>query len=113
MSDKVLIKVTDLKKHYNDGEIKALDGVSIDVNEGEVIVIIGPSGSGKSTLLRSLNLLEHPTSGSIVLSQVEWLGDGVGGEYEAPYDSVFHYTNWYESGRLGMVDVGVRLRLQF
>jgi hypothetical protein len=52
-------------------------------------------------------------SGSIVLSQVEWLGDGAGSEYEAPYDSVFHYTNWYESGRLGLVDVGVRLRLQF
>ncbi|MBQ8538901.1 MAG: amino acid ABC transporter ATP-binding protein [Ruminococcus sp.] len=71
MSDKVLIKVTDLKKHYNGGEIKALDGVSIDVNEGEVIVIIGPSGSGKSTLLRSLNLLEYPTSGSIVFDNVE------------------------------------------
>ena len=71
MSDKVLIKVTDLKKHYNGGEIKALDGVSIDVNEGEVIVIIGPSGSGKSTLLRSLNLLEYPTSGSIVFDGVE------------------------------------------
>ena len=71
MSDKVLIKVTDLKKHYNGGEIKALDGVSIDINEGEVIVIIGPSGSGKSTLLRSLNLLEHPTSGSIVFDDVE------------------------------------------
>ena len=71
MSDKLLIKVTDLKKHYNGGEIKALDGVSIDVNEGEVIVIIGPSGSGKSTLLRSLNLLEYPTSGSIVFDNVE------------------------------------------
>ena len=71
MSDNVLIKVTDLKKHYNGGEIKALDGVSIDVKEGEVIVIIGPSGSGKSTLLRSLNLLEYPTSGSIVFDNVE------------------------------------------
>ena len=71
MSDNVLIKVTDLKKHYNGGEIKALDGVSIDVKEGEVIVIIGPSGSGKSTLLRSLNLLEYPTSGSIVFDGVE------------------------------------------
>lgn len=71
MSDNVLIKVTDLKKHYNGGEIKALDGVSIDVKEGEVIVIIGPSGSGKSTLLRSLNLLEYPTSGSIVFDDVE------------------------------------------
>ena len=65
MSDS-LIKVTDLKKYYNEGEIKALDGVSIDIDRGEVVVIIGPSGSGKSTLLRSLNLLEHPTSGQIL-----------------------------------------------
>lgn len=63
--------------------------------------------------VRYANLGKVKTSGSIVLSQVEWLGDGAGGEYQAPYDSVFHYTNWYESGRLGMVDVGVRLRLQF
>ena len=63
--------------------------------------------------VRYANLGDVKTSGSIVLSQVEWLGDGAGGEYEAPYDSVFHYTNWYESGRLGLVDVGLRLRLQF
>lgn len=71
MSDKALIKVTDLQKHYKGGEIKALDGVSVDINDGEVIVIIGPSGSGKSTLLRSLNLLEFPTGGSIVFDGVE------------------------------------------
>ena len=64
-SDK-LIRVTDLKKHYNGGAIKALDGVTVDVNRGDVMVIIGPSGSGKSTFLRSLNMLEIPTSGSIV-----------------------------------------------
>ena len=66
--------------------------------------------------VRYANLGQIKTSGSIVLSQIEWLGDGSGapdGEYQAPYDSVFHYTNWYESGRLGMVDLGVRLRLQF
>ncbi len=71
MSDKLLIKVKDLQKHYKGGEIKALDGVSVDIKEGEVIVIIGPSGSGKSTLLRSLNLLEFPTGGSIVFDGVE------------------------------------------
>ena len=71
MSDNALIKVTDLYKHYKGGQIKALDGVSIDINKGEVIVIIGPSGSGKSTLLRSLNLLEWPTSGSIVFDGAE------------------------------------------
>ena len=67
MSDNVLIKVTDLKRHYNDGAIKALDGVDMEIKSGEVIVIIGPSGSGKSTFLRSLNLLELPTSGEILL----------------------------------------------
>ncbi len=66
MSDNVLIKVTDLKKHYKDGTIKALDGVDMEIRKGEVIVIIGPSGSGKSTYLRSLNLLELPTSGEIL-----------------------------------------------
>lgn len=64
-NNNVLIKVTDLKKHFNKGEIKALDGVSLDICKGDVIVIIGPSGSGKSTFLRSLNLLEEPTSGTI------------------------------------------------
>ncbi len=63
--------------------------------------------------IRYANLGTVKTSGSIVVSQTEWLGDGAGGEYQAPYDSVYHYTNWYESGRLSTVDVGARLRLQF
>ena len=61
-----LIQVRDLKKYYNHGKIKALDGISIDIDPGDVMVVIGPSGSGKSTFLRSLNLLEIPTSGSII-----------------------------------------------
>ena len=73
MSDKkeVLIQVTDLKRHFDKGEIKALDGVSLEIDQGEVVVIIGPSGSGKSTLLRSLNLLEEPTSGQILVDGVD------------------------------------------
>ena len=65
VENSVVIETVDLCKHYKGGEIKALDGVSMSVTKGEVVVIIGPSGSGKSTLLRSLNLLEIPTSGSI------------------------------------------------
>ena len=61
----VIISVKDLKKYYNGGEVKALDGVTTDIKKGEVVVVIGPSGSGKSTFLRSLNLLERPTDGSI------------------------------------------------
>ena len=68
MSDNALIKVTDLKKHYNGGEVKALDGVNCEIEKGEVVVVIGPSGSGKSTFLRSLNLLEIPTGGQIIFN---------------------------------------------
>lgn len=71
MNANELIVVTDLKKHYLGGKVKALDGVTCTINQGEVVVIIGPSGSGKSTFLRSLNLLEIPTSGSILLDGVD------------------------------------------
>ncbi len=63
--------------------------------------------------VRYTNLGQVRTSGSIILSQTEWLGDGAGNEYPADYDSTYHYTNWYESGRLGTIDIGARLRLQF
>ena len=67
MNNDVLIKVTGLKKHFKEGTIHALNGVDMEIRRGEVIVIIGPSGSGKSTFLRSLNLLELPTEGEILL----------------------------------------------
>ena len=67
-----LIQVKDLKKHYNKGAIKALDGVTVDIDKGDVMVVIGPSGSGKSTLfLRSLNLMEEPTGGEIIFNGVD------------------------------------------
>ncbi len=67
----VLISIKDLQKYYNKGAIKALDGVTVDIEKGDVMVVIGPSGSGKSTLLRSLNLMEEPTGGSIVFDGVD------------------------------------------
>ena len=69
--DNKLIQVKNLKKYYNKGTLKALDDVTVDINKGDVMVVIGPSGSGKSTLLRSLNLLEVPTDGSILFNGVD------------------------------------------
>ena len=69
--------VNNLKKHYKGGEIRALDGVDCQIDRGEVLVIIGPSGSGKSTFLRSLNLLEIPSEGDIIVDGTNIVGKGV------------------------------------
>ena len=66
MSAEVIISVKDLQKHFNAGAVHALNGVSVDIEKSEVLVVIAPSGSGKSTFLRCLNLLERPTGGSVV-----------------------------------------------
>ena len=65
-----IIQVKDLTKVFDSGVV-ALDHCDLNIHRGEVVAIIGPSGSGKSTLLRSLNLLETPTSGSIVFEGVD------------------------------------------
>ena len=65
-----IIQVKDLTKKFDSGVV-ALDHCDLNIRKGEVVAIIGPSGSGKSTLLRSLNLLETPTSGSILFEGVD------------------------------------------
>ena len=68
-----LIEIRDLKKIYAQGEepVHALDGVSIDIDEGEFVAIMGASGSGKSTMLNILGCLDTPTSGSYLLDGIE------------------------------------------
>ena len=66
-----LIRVENITKEYNHGQIKALAGCSLSIRKGEVVAIIGASGSGKSTFLRCLNLLETPTSGHIFFDGVD------------------------------------------
>ena len=64
-----LIQVKDLEKHFDD--LHALNGVSIDINKGDVVFVVGPSGSGKSTFLRCLNCMEDPTGGQIIFNGVD------------------------------------------
>ena len=64
VNENALIQVQDLKKSF--GTQVVLDGITTEMDQGEVVAIIGPSGCGKSTFLRSLNLLEEPTSGTIL-----------------------------------------------
>ena len=68
-----LIEIRDLRKIYAQGEepVHALDGVSIDIDEGEFVAIMGASGSGKSTMLNILGCLDTPTSGSYLLDGLE------------------------------------------
>ena len=70
---KAVIQVSDLKKIYHMGnvEVKALAGISFNINRGEVVAIMGPSGSGKSTLMNLLGCLDRPTSGSYTLDGEE------------------------------------------
>ena len=103
-----LTAVSDIFGYHNGGTMEQLAfgleaGVSTDMKDGLKL----------DFFVRYANLGKVKTSGSIVVSQTEWLSDGAGDEYEAPYDSVFHYTNWFESGRLSALDVGVRVRLEF
>lgn len=63
----------DLCKFYKNGakEVRAVDGVTIEVQRGEAIAIVGPSGAGKSTLLHLMGGLDHPTAGSVILGGVD------------------------------------------
>ena len=65
---KVLIEIKNLKKSF--GELEVLKGIDLQIDEGEVVVIIGPSGSGKSTLLRCINFLEEPTAGTVTVDGI-------------------------------------------
>ena len=61
--DEAIVRIKGLHKAF--GDVRVLNGVDMDVEKGEVVVILGPSGSGKSTLLRCVNRLEEPTGGEI------------------------------------------------
>ncbi|MBY4971606.1 amino acid ABC transporter ATP-binding protein [Streptococcus suis] len=64
-----IISIKDLHKYFGKNEV--LKGIDLDIQQGQVVVIIGPSGSGKSTFLRTMNLLEVPTKGTVTFEGVD------------------------------------------
>lgn len=90
-----LIEVNHLVKCYGP-KIKALDDVTISINKGDVVVVVGPSGSGKSTLLRSLNLLETPTSGEIIFEGANIAGRKINlSQHRQKMGMVFQHFNLF------------------
>ena len=100
--------VSDIYAYHNGGTNEQLAFMV----EGGITTDLG-GGIRMDFFARYTNLGRVKTSGSIVMSETAWLSDGNNGEYPSDYDTVLHYTNWYESGRLSTIDVGARLRLQF
>ena len=73
MKKEILIEATEIKKYYQLGEIevKALDGINIEVISGEFLAIVGPSGSGKSTLINMLGGVDKPDTGQIIIENID------------------------------------------
>lgn len=70
MSDPI-VRLVELRKHFEGGAIRAVDGVTFEIARGEFVAIVGPSGSGKTTLLNMIGALDHPTSGRVILNGTE------------------------------------------
>ena len=64
-----MIELKDVRKSFGKNEV--LKGINLQIDKGEVVVIIGPSGSGKSTVLRTMNYLEEPTSGHVIVDGMD------------------------------------------
>ncbi len=90
---KPLVQTVDLTKSF--GELEVLKGITVTVDEGEKVVVIGPSGSGKSTFLRCLNLLETPTSGSVFFEGNELTHTSDLEEHRKKMGMVFQHFNLF------------------
>ena len=88
-----VIKVENLVKNF--GDFQALNGVSLTVNKGDRVVLIGPSGSGKSTLLRCINFMENPDSGKIIYNGQQILGEKQLNSHRKNVGMVFQHFNLF------------------
>ena len=95
-SKEVIIQVKGLKKNF--GSLEVLKGVDMEIDKGEVVVVIGPSGSGKSTFLRCLNLLEKPTAGDIMFHGKSILRKDMKiDKYREKFGMVFQLFNLFDT----------------
>lgn len=89
-----MIKIRNLSKNFNN--IEVLNNISIDIQKGEIVSIIGPSGSGKSTFLRCINYLETPTNGQILIDNEDILSKNVDiNKIRAKVGMVFQHFNLF------------------
>ena len=88
-----MIKIRNLKKQF--GVLEVLKGVSVDIAEREVVVVIGPSGSGKSTFLRCINYLEEPTSGELEVDGIALANDASINQVRMEVGMVFQRFNLF------------------
>lgn len=104
----VVIQGKQLKKNF--GSLEVLKGVDMEIDRGEVVVVIGPSGSGKSTFLRCLNLLEKPTDGDILFHGKSILRKDMKiDKYREKFGMVFQLFNLFENlSVLDNVTIGPR-----
>lgn len=104
----IIIQVKGLKKNF--GSLEVLKGVDMEIDRGEVVVVIGPSGSGKSTFLRCLNLLETPTAGDILFHGQSILRKDMKlDKYREKFGMVFQLFNLFENlSVLDNVTIGPR-----
>lgn len=105
-----MIRIEDVHKHF--GALHVLRGVSLEVNRGEVVVVVGPSGSGKSTLLRCINLLVEPDEGRVFIDGVhvnkpeirpEWVRQQVGMVFQS--FNLFTHLTAIQNVTLGLIRV--------
>ncbi len=91
-----MIEVIDLRKSF--GDVEVLKGISITINKGDIVAVIGPSGSGKSTFLRCLNCMEDPTGGSIIFNGVDIADMRVDiNEHRRHMGMVFQHFNLFQN----------------
>lgn len=104
----IIIQVKGLKKNF--GSLEVLKGEDMEIDRGEVVVVIGPSGSGKSTFLRCLNLLETPTAGDILFHGQSILRKDMKlDKYREKFGMVFQLFNLFENlSVLDNVTIGPR-----